>query len=561
MPGRIGADYEIIRELRRGPWVTVYEARHRVLGRRTLVKWLNPEHKNDEEMAGRLKREARLGASVDHINAARIYGVGEAEGRPFVAIEWIEGEDLETLLKREGGLPFERVLRLARDLMAGLEAIHEAGVTHRDLSPTNVRMTANGVARITDFGLATGAFDPRYTLPGSVVGTPGYLAPEQASGKEADLRADLFALGVLIYEALTAKTLFRDKDLISTLKRVRTQPAPPLDSVMSSLPVGFSRWVDKLLQKDPEERYQNVKEARDALETIKLEAKPDEDEERPVESAPKMVIPARLLPAMVGGLLLAIIIVVGYQMVQLQRKPIEPPGLVMQPDEERALRNTKDTLTAPKQDPMDPDRLKPGMGEQNLPGVRTTRTGQPVDDVKEDAPGVSSPPLPEQADQIAQKGGTDEFGSGAGVLIVRTRPWADVLVDGEKVGATPSLRALKRPAGNHTITLQNPGFPEISLDTTVYADDTTLVTVNLLDRLGYLAVIAQPWAKVFIDDAHVGDTPAFRHTLLLPGPHRLRLSHPEFGEVVREITLAAGDTLHISINMSEEGTAFAATEE
>ncbi|MBZ0263720.1 serine/threonine protein kinase, partial [bacterium] len=168
MSGRIGPEYEIVRELRRGPWVTVYEARHRVLGRRTLVKWLNPEHIGDEELTGRLRREARLGAAVDHPNAARLYGVGEAEDRPYVAIEWIEGEDLENLLKRSKTLPIPKTIRLARDLLAGLNAIHNAGVVHRDLSQTNVRITEDGLARITDFGLATGKYDPRYTLPGTI---------------------------------------------------------------------------------------------------------------------------------------------------------------------------------------------------------------------------------------------------------------------------------------------------------------------------------------------------------------------------------------------------------
>ncbi|HEB85380.1 MAG TPA: serine/threonine protein kinase, partial [Bacteroidetes bacterium] len=167
MTGRIGPDYEILRELRRGPWVTVCEARHRGSGRRVLVKWLNPENAGDEELAGRLRREGGLGTAIKHPNVARILEAGEAEGRPFVAVEWVEGEDLASFLAREGALPVPRVLRLARDLLSGLAAIHRAGVVHRDISPGNIRLTPKGIARITDFGLATRPLDPRYTLPGT----------------------------------------------------------------------------------------------------------------------------------------------------------------------------------------------------------------------------------------------------------------------------------------------------------------------------------------------------------------------------------------------------------
>ncbi len=556
MPGRIGADYEIIREMRRGPWVTVYEARHRVLGRRTLVKWLNPEHENDEEMAGRLKREARLGAAVDHPNAARIYGVGEAEGRPYVAIEWIEGEDLETLLEREGALPFERVLRLAKDLLAGLAAIHEAGVTHRDLSPANVRIAAGGIARITDFGLATGAFDPRYTLPGSVVGTPGYLAPEQASGKDVDHRADQFALGVLLYEALTAKTLFRDKDLISTLKRVRTQPAPPLDSLVSDLPKGFSPWVDRLLEKEPESRFEDVSEAIRSLDKIKPVSEIPSETVIPESQPPGgLTIPARILPAIITGLVVGILVIVGYQMINLGQKRIDPPGLVISKNDNKGPSDDKDSLTDLKRDTTNPNT------SSTLPQVRTPDAGGDPERPKQNEGAGSSSVPPEAPVRTQQQAASLPDTSGTGVLIVRTRPWAEVYVNDDRIGSTPSLPPQKLDAGRKRITLSNPGFPSINIDTLVYSQDTTLLNIDLLKELANLEVIVVPWAKVFLDDAHVGDTPAFRNTFLAPGRHRLRLTHPEFGEVKRDFTILAGDTLEISVDIRAEGTAFAATEE
>ncbi len=570
MIGRIGPDYEIIRELRRGPWVTVYEARHRVLGRRTLIKWLNPEHKGDEEMAGRLRREARLGASVDHPNAARIYGVGEADGRPFVAIEWIEGEDLESMLEREGQLPLPRVIKLAKDLLNGLTAIHEAGVVHRDLSPANVRMTATGLARITDFGLATGRYDPRFTIPGAVVGTPGYLAPEQASGKEIDARADIFAAGVLLHEALTGKTLFKDKDLIHTLKRVRTEDAPVLDTILDNLPEGFSEWIAKLLEKDRENRWNNASDALAAL----LELITEKEEEPEAESQPRkkpawFKIPATLLPAIALALLLATLI----QIIKpSQESPIEPPDLVPGEKQDSVFKeyNTEDTtdIDAERQQEKPLEVNVEENNLQNTPeftGVRTVDTDVASRYIENEV----TPELESESSEISQKDILIENNSpvemvdneiatpDSGILVVQSRPWAEIQINDSRIGNTPGLRPVKLPQGDVRITFINPGFPPIVMDTTIYALDTTNVSIELISRTGIVFITVDPWAYLYIDDILAGETPLTRPLYLSPGKHVLRFTHPRFGEVNREIMLSSGDSLELSVDMLKEGTAFA----
>ncbi len=557
MSGRIGADYEIIRELRRGPWVTVYEARHRVLGRRALVKWLNPEHEGDEEMAGRLKREARLGAAVDHPNAARIYGVGEADGRPYVAIEWIEGEDLEALMQRENPLSFDRVARLVQDLLNGLTAIHNAGVVHRDLSPANVRITENGKARITDFGLATGKYDPRFTMPGSVVGTPGYLAPEQAAGKEIDQRADLFAVGVLLHECLTGKPLFRDKDLITTVKRVRTEPAPPIDDQVENLPPGFGNWLDKFLVKDPELRWQNAAVALDSFKEIVRELEQAEEEIQPSQDKPWIRLPATLLPAVVIGLGLALII------TALQpsfRSQMSPPDLVIE-----SLNDLPDSLFRDSMEHRSPSTETPERNqasvepsEHETQSMRTTSTEdahQQRDIGRHEEAGRDTRDTP-VVNRISERQ-PEPVIAGKGILIVHTSPWAEVYLNGTRYGTTPHLEPISCEAGDISLTFDNPGFPPITFDTTIIAEDTTIVHISLASRVGTISLTVIPWAHVFIDDVPLGDTPLGRPVYLSPGMHEIRLNHPEFGIYRNEFIISPGQVREVAVNMVEQGTPFA----
>lgn len=570
MTGRIGPDYEIIRELRRGPWVTVYEAIHRVLGRKTLVKWLNPEHQDDEEMAGRLRREARLGAAVDHPNAARIYGVGEAEGRPFVAIEWIEGEDLESLLQREGVLRYHRVLQLADDLLNGLEAIHQAGVVHRDLSPANVRITEAGVARITDFGLATGQYDPKFTLPGSIVGTPGYLSPEQASGKEIDKRADLFACGVLLHEALTGTPLFKDKDLIATLKRVRNEPAPLLHDLNKEIPEEFSLWVDKLLKKSVDDRWGGARAAQDELLNIKQEAQDEAEnsDQEPSKSRKGLKLPEHLFPTVAVALVIATLILV---LQPEQKPPISAPGLVTEDSataavhSDSAISEPSDTakeissamIHSPEQG-LRNDTIKREQKSSDLRmadtqpvGQKTGRTVIPAGKREERALRLEAGPQKDSSKQIDTTNVKDGF------LLVHTQPWANVSLNGRRVGATPMLEPLLVQGGSATLTLENPGFPPIVVDTSVYPPGTTRVSINLENHVGTIILAVSPWATVFVDDIPKGDTPLARPLFLSAGKHTLRLTHPKFGQVNQNLFLNPGERMEITVDMTKQGTPFA----
>ena len=219
-PERIGA-YPIERELGRGGMGIVYLGRDTRLGRPVAIKVLPEAFAAEPERLARFEREAKLLASLNHPNIAGIYGLEEAEGRRFLALEYVEGPTLADPLAR-GPLPLDEALEVGRQIAAALEAAHEAGVIHRDLKPGNVKITSAGDVKVLDFGLAKGAgtadsspdlsqsptvaYAP--TGAGVILGTAAYMSPEQARGKTVDRRTDIWSFGCVLWEIFTGRQLF-----------------------------------------------------------------------------------------------------------------------------------------------------------------------------------------------------------------------------------------------------------------------------------------------------------------------------------------------------------------
>ena len=182
----------------------VYRADDLKLGQPLALKFLPATLERDPARLAQFHNEVRLARQIAHKNVCRMYDVGEADGLPFLTMEYVDGEDLSTLLRRIGRLPEDKALDIARQLCAGLAAAHERGVLHRDLKPANVMIDGNGQVRITDFGLAA--------IVGQVdqvrVGTPAYMAPEQLSGKGVSIQSDLYALGLVLYEVFTGRRAY-----------------------------------------------------------------------------------------------------------------------------------------------------------------------------------------------------------------------------------------------------------------------------------------------------------------------------------------------------------------
>jgi serine/threonine protein kinase len=210
LPGRLVAGrYRIIALLGKGGMGEVYRADDLTLGQGVAMKFLPDDAASDEALLDRFRNEVRTARKVSHPNVCRVYDVGEVEGQTFFTMEYVDGEDLSSLLRRIGRLPPDKAVEIARQLCAGLAAAHAKGVLHRDLKPANIMLDGRGQVVITDFGLAGVADQIRGAEIRS--GTPAYMSPEQIAGTEVTMRSDIYALGLVLYEVFTGKRAFAEQ--------------------------------------------------------------------------------------------------------------------------------------------------------------------------------------------------------------------------------------------------------------------------------------------------------------------------------------------------------------
>jgi serine/threonine protein kinase len=293
--GRLGS-YRILKVLGTGAMGVVFQAEDLHLRRPVALKVMRPTLANSTEFHRRFLREARLAAAIDHEHIVTVYQVGEDRGVPFLAMQLLRGSTLEERLERVGGrLPLPEVLRVGREIAEGLAAAHGRGLIHRDIKPANIWLEeGRGRVRILDFGLARGSEpDAQFTQAGAVIGTPAYMAPEQATGKVVDARCDLFSLGAVLYQAATGKAPFGDRDTLAILSALATRAPVPPHRMVPSLPRMFSGLVMRLLAKEPAERPQSAREVVEAIEALERGETEWEFEAGPTEPTASASTPAR----------------------------------------------------------------------------------------------------------------------------------------------------------------------------------------------------------------------------------------------------------------------------
>jgi predicted Ser/Thr protein kinase len=270
---RIGSEllgYRIEALLGRGGMGVVYRAHHVALDRKVALKLLAADLAGDERFRERFLRESKLAASLDHPSIVPIYDAGEVEGQLYIAMRYVEGTDLKQLLRSEGALEPKRALALVAQLADALDAAHARGLVHRDVKPSNALLDSADHAYLADFGLTKSASDrSALTMTGRMIGTVDYAAPEQIEGKGVDGRADVYSLGCLLYECLSAEVPFpRDSELAVLWAQVH-EPPPKASEHKPELPVAIDAVIAKALAKEAERRYAScaelVEAARDAL--------------------------------------------------------------------------------------------------------------------------------------------------------------------------------------------------------------------------------------------------------------------------------------------------------
>ena len=259
--------YEILDKLGEGAMGVVYRARDASLGRVVALKMLSADLGAEEELHQRFQREAEAIGRLSHPNIVTVYDVGESSGQLYMAMELLEGDDLRSLIEKRAAIAFADRVRILIQICTGLAYAHSRGVVHRDIKPANILVGSDGRAKILDFGLARVSARSTITRRGVILGTPDYMAPEQAMGKGVDRRSDVFSAGAVFYEFLTLEKPFKGKTLHAVLYQIISDDPEPVLTVNPEVPVRLASIVHRMLRKDPDLRYGAMEDvARDLSE-------------------------------------------------------------------------------------------------------------------------------------------------------------------------------------------------------------------------------------------------------------------------------------------------------
>jgi eukaryotic-like serine/threonine-protein kinase len=352
MEGTVLADrYAVGELLGRGGMAEVYLGTDRVLDRPVAVKVLGSWLVDDGTFVERFRREARAAARISHPNIVAVYDTGSEDGIHYIVMELVPGETLADVLRSEGHLASERATRIARSVADALAVAHAAGIVHRDVKPANVMLTRNGGAKLTDLGIARSLEGESITRASTILGTAGYLSPEQARGDRVDHRSDIYSLGCVMYEMLTGRQPFEaDSPVAVAYKHVHEDPSPP-SSVEPSVPPALDAVTMRAMAKDPAARFQAAEEMATAMDEDTVPVRPAAAATTPLPvTEPTQRLPRRvdrsrrrrpLVPILVG---LAVVALLAWLAFAL---PDSEPRAGLQAGSPSPSKSTSPTPTTP----------------------------------------------------------------------------------------------------------------------------------------------------------------------------------------------------------------------
>ncbi len=264
----LGGRYRLVELLGQGGMATIFRAQDARLGRDVAVKVLRPEYGRDPDFLARFHQEAQSVASLNDPRIVSVHDFGQDPAGPFIVMEYVEGEDLATLLRRNGALAARQAARIAADVARALHVAHARGIVHRDIKPGNILIANDGRVKVTDFGIARALSEAQLTLPGTTLGSVHYFSPEQVRGEQATAASDIYALGIVLYEALTGRRPWEGDSAASVAVARLSGPEPGPSDLVASVPRALDEIVRRALARDPARRFGGAGAMADALEAF-----------------------------------------------------------------------------------------------------------------------------------------------------------------------------------------------------------------------------------------------------------------------------------------------------
>lgn len=290
----LGGRYEVLERVGGGGMALVYKARDLLLDRIVAVKVLRPQFAHDEDFVRRFRREARSAASLSHPNIVGIYDVGQDGDAHYIVMEYVEGRNLNEVIRERAPLQVEEAVRIAAQICEALEHAHQNQIIHRDIKPHNILIGNNGRVKVTDFGIARAVTAATITQTGSVVGSVHYFSPEHAKGVATGEKSDLYSLGIVLYQMLTGRLPFLGESPISVALKHLQEPFEQPRKVNPHIPQSVENIILRAMRKNPQERYQSAREMLDDLETC---LRPERLHEAPLRFADDEMEKTRVMPA------------------------------------------------------------------------------------------------------------------------------------------------------------------------------------------------------------------------------------------------------------------------
>lgn len=273
---KIDGRYQIVRTIGEGGMANVYLAYDTILEREVAVKILRGDLANDEKFVKRFQREAKAASSLNHPNIVEMYDVGEDDGNYFIVMEYVNGKTLKSLIKKRGALSVSETVDIMLQLTSGIACAHDSYIIHRDIKPQNVMILEDGRVKITDFGIAVALNSAELTQTNSVMGSVHYLPPEQANGNGATVKSDIYSLGILMYELLTGKLPFKGDNAVEIAIKQMKEKLPSIIAQNPNVPQSVENVVIRACAKNPENRYDSVREMNEDLRTVLSEERANE---------------------------------------------------------------------------------------------------------------------------------------------------------------------------------------------------------------------------------------------------------------------------------------------
>lgn len=496
--------FEIINTLKKDQHTSVYLANHIYLGKKIILKTLSTSELTDTTFLDRFKREAKILAQLDHPNLIRVFDFGTAGDSFYISFEYFEGRNLREIIKEET-LVNEQKIHLCVQLFKALEVAHQNGVIHRDIKPENILVNAKLELKIADFGLALVRDDLLLTHKSSIVGTPGYMSPEQIRGEELTTQTDLFSSGIVIYELFTGTNPFIGRDINHTINNILNFNVEKDLKHLTSLPPEVQNAVVNLLRKNFSKRTKTALEALNYFRVL------GESASKTGTKSPKArKINLKIL--YLSAVAMIIIALIGFFTSGNN-------------DEKPVVKTEKKAANSV-------------IPKENALNKNDEIIENPVDNTILERENKAVP----ESEKIPE---TVEYGK----LFVEAHPWAEIYINNKKIETTPLEHSIELGSGSYELKLIHPDFPPYIEKIKIKPDEVQNVKINFYEKVGYLDCKIFPWGEIYIDGNYKSTSPLLKPIVLMPGSHNLSIRNPGYEKSIeKKITVKAKETLTLKFN-------------